>query len=97
MARVELPVPVPDPPASLSVSPVPDKTVADAVAWYAGIGVPITERWLKTVTDRRELSCRIVAGRRMYSTAELWQFIVTRPTRTAGAARYNNQKGSKTA
>ena len=62
MARVELPVPVPDPPASLSVSPVPDKTVSDAVDWYRSIGVEVTERWLKTVTDRRELMCRIVAG-----------------------------------
>jgi len=89
---------VPEPPASLNVSPVPDKTVADAVAWYAAIGVPVTERWIKTVTDRRELACRIVAGRRMYSTAELWRFIVTRPTRTAGAARCNNhQNRSRTA
>jgi hypothetical protein len=96
MARVEVPAPAPDPPASLPLSPVPDKTVAEAVMWYAGIGVPVTERWIKTVTDRRELMCRIVAGRRMYSTAELWRFIVTRPTRTAGAARYN-QQGSRTA
>jgi hypothetical protein len=97
MARVELPVYVPEPPASLEVSPIPDKTVAGAVAWYEGIGVEVTERWLKTVTDRKELICRIVAGRRMYSTEELWRFIVTRPSRTAGAARYNNQKGSKIA
>lgn len=97
MARVEIPVRVPDPPAHLDVSPVPDKTVSEAVAWYAGIGVPVTERWIKTVTDRKELMCRIVAGRRMYSTAELWRFIVTRPTRTAGAARYNNQQGSRIA
>jgi hypothetical protein len=97
MARVELSNKVPDPPATLNVSPVPDKTVSDAVSWYAGIGVPVTERWIKTVTDRRELMCRIVAGRRMYSTAELWRFIVTRPTRTAGAARYVNQQGSRTA
>lgn len=96
MARVAIPVRVPDPPAHLDVSPVPDKTVADAVAWYAVIGVPVTERWLKTVTDRRELACRIVAGRRMYSTEELWRFIVTRPTRTAGAGRYNNTKGNRT-
>jgi hypothetical protein len=97
MARVELPVRIPEPPASLNVSPVPDKTVADAVAWYAGIGVEVTERWLKTVTDRKELTCRIIAGRRMYSTAELWRFIVTRPTRTAGAARYTNNNESRTA
>lgn len=97
MARVEVPVRVPDPPAHLDVSPIPDKTVADAVAWYAGIGVPVTERWIKTVTDRRELSCRIVEGRRMYSTEELWRFIVTRPTRTAGAARHKNTKGNRIA
>ena len=97
MARVELSVPVPDPPASLSVSPVPDKTVTDAVDWYRSIGVEVTERWLKTVTDRRELMCRIVAGRRMYSTQELWRFIVTRPARTAGAARRNHQSGNRTA
>ena len=92
MARVEVPVSIPEPPDHLKVSPVPDKTVSDAVEWYASIGVPVTQRWIKTVTDRKELMCRIVAGRRMYSTTELWRFIVTRPTRTAGAARYN-QKG----
>lgn len=97
MARVEPTVHVPEPPTWLNVSPVPDKTVADAVAWYRGIGVEVTERWLKSVTDRKELMCRIVAGRRMYSTEELWRFIVTRPTRTAGAARYTHQKGSRTA
>jgi hypothetical protein len=79
------------------LSPVPDKTVAGAVEWYREIGVPVTERWIKTVTDRRELMCRIVAGRRTYSTQELWRFIVTRPTRTAGAARYTNNKESRTA
>lgn len=89
MARTQLSVRIPAPPASLAVSPVPDKTVGDAVAWYHAIGVEVTERWLKAVTDRKELMCRIVAGRRMYSTAELWRFIVTRPSRTAGAARYN--------
>src|SRR3954469_24724878 len=97
MARLEIPLRVPDPPAWLAVSPVPDKTVKDAVAWYAGIGVPVTEPWLKSVTDRRELACRIVAGRRMYSTDELWRFIVTRPTRTAGAARYKRQERSRIA
>jgi hypothetical protein len=97
MARVELPVFVPNPPTSLTVSPVPDKTVTDAVSWYRSIGVEVTERWLKTVTDRKELMCRIIAGRRMYSTQELWRFIVTRPTRTAGAKRDNQQKESRTA
>jgi hypothetical protein len=90
MAKVELPVSVPEPPSRLNVSPVPDKTVSDAVTWYQGIGVEVTQRWLKSVTDRKELVCRIVAGRRMYSTEELWRFITTRPTRTAGAARYNH-------
>ncbi|WP_302776023.1 hypothetical protein [Mycolicibacterium neoaurum] len=75
---------------------MPDKTVTDAVEWYRGIGVEVTERWLKTVTDRKELTCRIIAGRRMYATAELWRFITTRPTRTAGAARYN-PRGNRTA
>ena len=97
MARVESPVCVPEPPTWLSLSHVPDKSVKDAVEWYRGIGVDVTERWLKSVTGRRELVCRIVAGRRMYSTEELWRFIVTRPTRTAGAARYTHQKGNRTA
>jgi len=81
----------------LSLSPVPDKNVNDAVDWYSRIGVQVSQRWLKSVTDRKELVCRIVAGRRYYSTEELWRFIVTRPTRTAGAARYNNQKGTRIA
>jgi|SRR5271166_364683 len=94
MARVEPKICVAEPPTWLSLSHIPDKSVKDAVEWYWGIGVTtVTERWLKAVTDRRELACRIIAGRRMYSTAELWRFIVTRPSRTAGAARYNNQRG----
>lgn len=97
MARIEPKICVPEPPTWLSVSPIPDKTVSGAVEWYSQIGVLISERWLKAVTDRNELVCRIVAGRRMYSTYELWRFIVTRPTRTAGAARYTQQKGNKTA
>ena len=96
MARIDSKRPVPSPPARLYLSPVPDKCIKDAVAWYRGIGVEVTERWLKTVTDRKELMCRIVAGRRYYSTEELWRFIVTRPSRTAGAARYQ-QKGKQNA
>lgn len=92
MARVELPIRVPDPPVSLPLSPVPDRTVTGAVEWYAAIGIPVTERWLRTVTNRRELQCRIIAGRRMYATEELWRFIMTRPTRTTGAARYNQKE-----
>lgn len=96
MARAQPSASVPEPPTSLCLSHIPDKSVESAVEWYRGIGVEVTERWLKSVTDRRELVCRIVAGKRCYSTEELWRFIVTRPTRTAGAARYG-QKGSKTA
>ncbi|OBK18590.1 hypothetical protein A5636_20285 [Mycobacterium asiaticum] len=84
------------PPEWLSLSHVPDKNLAQAVEWYRQLGVDITERWLKSVTDRNELICRIIGGRRMYSTEDLWRFIVTRPSRTAGAARYNQQKGNAT-
>jgi hypothetical protein len=97
MARVQPSVSMPEPPTWLILSPVPDKSVKGAVEWYRGVGVEVTERWLKSVTDRNELVCRIIAGRRYYSTEELWRFIVTRPSRTAGAARYNNQRGNRTA
>ena len=97
MARLQPDARVPEPPTWLSLSPVPDKSVETAVNWYRGIGVHVTERWLKSVTDRRELMCRIVAGKRCYSTAELWRFIVTRPSRTAGAARYSQHRGGRTA
>jgi hypothetical protein len=96
MARIDSRFQLPGPPAWLTLSPVPDKSIKDAVAWYEEIGVHVTERWLKSVTDRKELVCRIIAGRRYYSTEALWRFIVTRPTRTAGAARYQ-QKGTKRA
>lgn len=84
MARVQPGIHMPEPPRWLCLSHLPDKTVKEAVEWYRGIGVEVIERWLKSVTDRNELVCRIVAGRRYYSTEELWRFIVTRPTRTAG-------------
>ncbi len=94
MARVEI---VPEPPTWLNISAAPDKTVKGAVDWYKRVGVDVTEGWIKKVTDRNELTCRIIAGKRYYSTEELWRFIVTRPSRTAGAARYTQQKGSETA
>lgn len=101
MARVQPEVRVPAPPTWLSISHVPDRSAKGAVEWYKQIGVDVTERWLKSVTDRRELVCRIIAGRRYYSPEELWRFIVTRPTRTVGAARYASakyqQRGNKTA
>jgi hypothetical protein len=96
MARIDSKIPVPNPPTGLRLSHVPDKSIKDAVEWYEGIGVNVTERWLKSVTDRKELVCRIIAGRRYYCTEELWRFIVTRPSRTAGVARYQ-EKGKKPA
>lgn len=66
------------------LSPVPALTAAEAVEWYrSALGVTVTPRYLKTMTEASHLRCQIVAGRRQYSTAELYRFIVTRPSHTA--------------
>lgn len=72
---------------------MPDKTAAGAAECYMGIGVEVTERWLKAVTDRKELTWRIVAGQRMYSTAELWRVHhnATNPHRRGGAPQPERQ------
>jgi hypothetical protein len=76
---------VPEPPGELELSPVPNKSAAQAVEWYRDrLDLEVTPRYLKAATDAGELRCQIVARRRMYSTAELYRFVVTRPGHTTG-------------
>lgn len=78
------PVEVPAPPLNVVLSPVPNLTAAQAVEWCRSeLELCITARYLKSATDSGQLRCQIVAGRRMYSTRELFRFIVTRPPHTA--------------
>lgn len=84
MARSPIPSDLPPPPAGLELSNVWNKTVTQAVEWLKEppIEIEVTERFLKVSTDEDELPCRIVAAKRMYSTADLYRFIMTRPTHT---------------
>lgn len=83
MSRAPM-IDIPAAPDSVTLSPVPALTAPEAVEWYRNmLGVGVTPRYLKTVTEAGQLRCQIVAGRRQYSTAELYRFIVTRPGHTA--------------
>ena len=85
MARTPMRFDIPDPPPDWELSNWPGNDIDEAVEWYKKRNIKkVTKRYLKTNTDSGELKCQIVAGRRMYSTAELWRFIVTRPSHTAG-------------
>ena len=76
---------IPEPPTGVTLSPVANKTIDDAKAWLGEVlEVDVSTRYLKSATDAGELRCQIVAGRRRYSTAELWRFMLSRPERTAG-------------
>lgn len=75
---------LPQPPAALALSPVATLSAAEAVAWLADeLGVHgITERFIKSETERGHLAAQIIAGRRRYSTQSLYAWIVTRPAST---------------
>src|SRR5262245_56389503 len=86
-----MPEAIPEPPEGLILSPVANRTIEQAAEWYKEqFGLEVTTLWLKRQTDAGELHCQIWAGRRMYSTKELYRFLVTRPERTAGGKRYAN-------
>ena len=87
MAR--MPDAIPEPPPGLILSPVANRSIEQARDWYKDkFDLEVTARWLKNQTDAGELHCQIWVGRRMYSTQELYRFLVTRPERTAGKYRY---------
>jgi hypothetical protein len=75
----------PAPPSGVTLSPVANKTIDEAQVWLRDhLELDVSTRYLKSSTDADELHCQIVAGRRRYSTSELYKFVVTRPARTAG-------------
>ena len=85
MARTPMVFKLPDPPPNLELSPLANKTIDQAVDWLKDVlEINVRPRYLKTNTDSGELRCQIVSNRRMYSTAELYRFIATRPGHTAG-------------
>lgn len=76
---------LPPPPPGVVLSPVANKTIDEAKVWLqTALEVDVSTRYLKASTDAGELRCQIVAGRRRYSTMELYRFLITRPERTAG-------------
>lgn len=73
----------PDPPPGVILSPIPEHDLAGATSYCNNVlRLPCTARWLKAATDRGDLACNIVGGRRLYSTQALFDLAVTpRPTK----------------
>lgn len=84
MAR--MPEQFPDPPPDLPISSMWNKRIDEAVDWCTkDAGVKhITERYLRTSTDDGKLRCKVIANKRMYSTEELYRFLVSHPGQTRG-------------
>jgi hypothetical protein len=75
---------IPAPPPGLDLNEIPNKSLDEAVTWLQEkLDVEVKPRFLRDATNQGKLTCRIVAQRRRYSTAELYRFIVTLPTATA--------------
>lgn len=66
------------------LSPVPDRTTEQAAQWITKLGPEVSERYIRSQTDKGELNCSVIAGRRYYSTSELYRFVLSRG-RTARA------------
>ncbi|WP_167098292.1 hypothetical protein [Mycobacterium sp. DL592] len=78
---------LPAPPDGVRLSPVPNKTVDDAVVWLqAELEMSVTPRYIKRCIAEGKLRCHIVARRRMLSTQDLYAWIVTRPTNNTATA-----------
>lgn len=69
----------------------PTLTVAQAVAWLNELGPQVTARYIGAQTDKGELPCAVIGGRRYYSEQNLWDFILTRG-RTARARTATNER-----
>jgi hypothetical protein len=70
---------VPPPPTLLKVDAAPCFTVEEAAEWISHrVGPKVTATYLRNATDKHQLQCSIIAGKRHYSTEQLWAFISTR-------------------
>ena len=79
MSRPPTTFEIPAPPPGLLLSPVPDKTLEQAVEWINTVlGPKVTERYLKSQTDKGELRTQVITRCRYYSTSELYRFILSR-------------------
>ena len=77
---------LPAPPVGVRLSPVPNRTVEQAVTWLqAELEMSVTPRYIKRSIAEGKLRCHIVARRRMLSTTDLYSWIVTRPTNNVSA------------
>ncbi|CAM3635995.1 hypothetical protein MYFR107205_20230 [Mycolicibacterium frederiksbergense] len=72
------------------MSHLPTKTLTEAVDWFARFDVSLTERFIREATDKGALRCQIVAGRRMYSTAVLYEWVVSLPSNTRRGKKKNH-------
>ena len=91
VSRMPTDIDIPAPPIGVELSPVPALVAVKAVEWYRNtLCVNVTTRYLKSATEAGDLRCQIIAGRRRYSTAELYRFIVTRPSHTAAKKEHTS-------
>ena len=69
------------------INHLPTKSTAEASLWLTSFGVPVTERFIRDATDKGTLPCQIVGGKRTYSTAALYEWVISLSARTARPGR----------
>ncbi len=73
---------IPEPPSGLELSPVPSLNLAEATHFCnAEMKFPTSERWLRESANRGDLEYSIVAGRRLFSTRQLFFWACNHPNR----------------
>lgn len=68
---------LPAPPDGVRLSPVPNKTVDDAVNWLRSeLEMPVTARYIRRCVADGTLPYQVIARRLMFSTADLYAWVV---------------------
>lgn len=80
MARTQ-----PAPPPGVQLSPLPTIRGREAAhAWIAEtLGVPLRLNYVRAAATKREIRCREIGGALMFSTQDLFDWIVSLAERTA--------------
>ena len=74
------------------ISYLPTLSTTAAVEWLGNHGVDVTETYLTNARRSGKLAAAIVAGKRRYSTAELYRFVVQLPESTRRGQRATERK-----
>ena len=79
MSRVVVEATVPDPPAGLELSPIPNiRMAAGAAQWITDtLGIPVTERYVRVKSNEKLIAYSLIAGVRHYSSQSLWNFVMS--------------------